>query len=133
MHMSLYFYTILLMQINIGSPVIVIEIVGEIVSFNNLTNNATSVEWNIADITSINGVNNATYTFDEAGTYVIELNVASDDCSDSKSFTVNVSNKTTSVTTLDSDNALRVFANKNTVVLEFLNSYSNLYYESYDY
>ncbi len=97
--------------------------VGEIVSFNNLTNNATSVEWNIADITSINGVNNATYTFDEAGTYVIELNVASDDCSDSKSFTVNVSNKTTSVTTLDSDNALRVFANKNTVVLEFLNSF----------
>ena len=93
--------------------------VGEIVSFNNLTANATSVEWNIANVASINGVNNATYSFNAAGAYEIALNVSNGECTDSKTFTVNVSNKTTSVTNVGADNNVTVFGTANVVTIAF--------------
>jgi len=97
--------------------------VGEIVSFNNLTANATNVEWNIANLATINGVNNATFSFNTAGAYEVVMNVSNADCSDSKAFTVNVSNKTTSVTTLGADNLVQVYSDKNVVTIAFENTF----------
>ena len=55
----------------------------------------------ISEFTSISGVQNATYSFDEEGAYEIVLNVSNDDCSDIKTVTIIVAHKTTSIETVD--------------------------------
>jgi hypothetical protein len=97
--------------------------VGEMVNFANLTANTTNVSWTIASAT-INGVNNPTYTFDEVGTYNVVLAVSNGVCSDEKAFTVNVSNKTTSINTLSKDNMVKVFGSENVVSVEFNNNFN---------
>ena len=70
--------------------------VGEIVSFENTSSQATQWIWTINNA-SLNNLPVATYTFEQAGDYVISLLAENNDCSDQKEMTIHVSNKTTGI------------------------------------
>ena len=99
--------------------------VGDLVSFENLTTNYSNVEWIIGSITTISGVNNPTYIFDEVGTYDVVLNVSNDDCADSKTVTIVVTNKTTSIIDVDGDQTIKIYSVGSEVVFEFTNATKN--------
>ena len=95
--------------------------VGEVVNFNSLTLNATDVEWSI-DGSTISGVSNATYSFNEVGIYPVVLHVSNEECDDTKTVMIEVTNKTTSIVYVDDNQSIKVYSVGTELVLEFINS-----------
>lgn len=90
--------------------------VGEEVLFENESVNATSYAW------LINNENfaseNASYTFTTAGTYTVLLEVNNDDCADSYSKTITVTNKVTGVSKVLDLSKAKIYTANNELVID---------------
>lgn len=77
--------------------------VDEVITLNSSTLNANELDWNFGNGSTLSGIANPTYSFDLPGVYDVSLNVSTEDCQDSKTTKITVSNKTTGIELIDGE------------------------------
>ncbi len=94
--------------------------VGEDITFESTTFDATTVEWNFGDGTAIQNSNTLVHNYTAEGTYVVSLTVTNDDgCSSSVQQTITVTAKATTGITETGVTAIKLWSSGNRVFVDF--------------
>lgn len=89
--------------------------VGETVSFSNVSTGATNYDWNFGDGTTASGVANPAHVYAQPGIYTVTLTAANNDCSDAIAIDVEVTQKTTGISNVATEELMHIFATENVV------------------
>ncbi len=95
---------------------------GEVISFGNNSNGATSYTWNFGDGSTSTDANPA-YSYTQEGVYVATLTATNGTCTDvfTQNITVSKAQGPTSIDNVDGTNGIRIFGFGNTVTVRFSN------------